>query len=295
MTELSDELLVAYVDGQLERKQSRAVERVLEQDDVIARRVHALKDAHSRLEAAFEAVLAGEETIVEPSPEPPGPGIFITWRNAAKVGLAGAGLVVALVLAIAGYGWPLVLPSSAGNRSDTAEVEWTGSLPATWQDDVVHAQTLLSRETLSVSPEGQANQDLIGFQLAQAIGPGLKLPDLKSEGFRFMREQLLRAGDEPVAQVLYLGASGAPLALYAKKGEGAADRVFKSYREIGSVSWSEDGIVYLLAGELNSPRLTQLADTIKAQADAPKPSALNAVVSVSAPPPPPPPRPPAKR
>jgi anti-sigma factor RsiW len=293
MTELSDELLVAYVDGQLERKQSRAVEKVLEQDDVIARRVHALKDAHSRLEAAFEAVLAGEETIVEPPPEPSGPGIFITWRNAAKIGLAGAGLVAALLLAIAGYGWPLVLPNFAGSRSDTAKVEWTGSLPATWQDDVVHAQTLLSRETLSVSPEGQANQDLIGFQLAQAIGPALKLPDLKSEGFRFMRGQLLHAGDEPVAQVLYLGASGAPLALYAKKGEGAADRVFKSYGAIGSVSWSEDGIVYLLAGELNGPRLTQLAD--KAQADAPKPSALNAVGSVSAPPPPPPPRPPAKR
>jgi hypothetical protein len=62
---------------------------------------------------------------------------------------------------------------------------------------------------------------------------------------------------------------------------------------MGSVSWSEDGIVYLLAGELNGPRLTQLADT--AQADAPKPWALNAVGSVSAPPPPPPPRPPAKR
>jgi anti-sigma factor RsiW len=31
MTELSDELLVAYVDGQLARQQSSAVDRVLEQ------------------------------------------------------------------------------------------------------------------------------------------------------------------------------------------------------------------------------------------------------------------------
>jgi anti-sigma factor RsiW len=42
MTELSDDLLVAYVDGQLARKQSSAVEKVLEQDDVIGRRVVAL-------------------------------------------------------------------------------------------------------------------------------------------------------------------------------------------------------------------------------------------------------------
>jgi anti-sigma factor RsiW len=272
MTELSDELLVAYVDGQLARNQSRAVEKVLAQDDVIARRVHALKNAHSRLEAAFEAILAGEEAIVEPPPEPPGPGIFITWRNAAKIGLAGAGLVAALTLAIAGYGWPLVLPNFAGNHSDTADVEWTGSLPTAWQDDVVRAQALLSRDSLAVSPEGQANQDLIGFSLAQAIRPSLRLPDLKPEGYRFMRGQLLRAGDEPVAQLLYLGASGAPLALYAKKGERTTDPVFQSYGAIGSVSWSEDGIIYMLAGELDANRLTKIADAIKKQADAPKAS-----------------------
>jgi anti-sigma factor RsiW len=273
MTELSDELLVAYVDGQLARNQSRAVEKVLAQDDVIARRVHALKNAHSRLEAAFEAILAGEEAIVEPPPEPPGPGIFITWRNAAKIGLAGAGLVAALTLAIAGYGWPLVLPNFAGNHSDTADVEWTGSLPTAWQDDVVRAQALLSRDSLAVSPEGQANQDLIGFSLAQAIRPSLRLPDLKPEGYRFMRGQLLRAGDEPVAQLLYLGASGAPLALYAKKGEGTAEAVFQPYGAISSVSWSENGIIYMLAGELDANRLTKIADTIKKQADAPKASA----------------------
>jgi anti-sigma factor RsiW len=168
------------------------------------------------------------------------------------------------------------LPNFAGNCSGTPDVEWTGSLPSTWQDDVARAQALLSRESLSVSPEGQANQDLIGFQLGQAVGPGLKLPDLKSEGFRFVRGQLLRAGDEPVAQLLYLGSSGAPLALYAKKGEGAVEPEFKSYGAIGGVEWSDEGIAYLLAGELDAARLTQLAETIKKQADAPKPSALNA-------------------
>ena len=58
MTELSDELLVAYVDGQLAREQTRAIDKVLEQDEVVARRLDALKEAHGRLEAAFEAILA---------------------------------------------------------------------------------------------------------------------------------------------------------------------------------------------------------------------------------------------
>jgi anti-sigma factor RsiW len=269
MTELSDDLLVAYVDGQLARTQTRAVEKVLEQDDVIARRVDALKDAHSRLEAAFEAILAGEEAEVAPPPAPPGPGFFVTWATAAKVGLAGTGLIAALVLVMAGYGWPLAVPHFAGNRSGAYDVESTGSLPPTWQDEAVHAQALLSRATLEVGLESQANQDLVAFQLAQAIGPSLKLPDLAPQGFRFVRAQLLRAGDEPLAQLLYLGTSGAPFALYAKKGEGAAAPVFKVRGAIGSVAWSQGGIIYLLAGEADAARLMKLAEKIRQETQPP--------------------------
>ena len=80
MTELSDELLVAYVDGQLALQQTRAVEKVLAQDDVIAARVDALKEAHGRLEGAFETILASEvreltsyaKPLVERDPRPSG-------------------------------------------------------------------------------------------------------------------------------------------------------------------------------------------------------------------------------
>jgi anti-sigma factor RsiW len=140
----------------------------------------------------------------------------------------------------------------------------------------VRAQALLSRASLEVGLESQANQDLIAFQLAQAIGPGLKLPDLGPQRFRFVRAQLLRAGEEPLAQLLYLGTSGAPLALYAKQGEGAATPSFKSYGAIGSVAWAKDGITYLLAGEADASRLMQLAETIRKQLDAPPDAAQSA-------------------
>lgn len=271
MTELSDDLLVAYVDGQLARKQTRAVEKVLEQDDVIARRVVALKDAHGRLEAAFEAILAGEEAEVSAMPAPQRPGIFIEWGTAAKVALASTGLIAALVLAIAGYGWPLVMPELARHPPGEAFTEYTGSLPS-WHEEAARAQALLSRASLEVGLESQGNQDLIAFQLSQAIGPSLKLPDLQSRGFRFVRAQLLRSGGEPVAQLLYLGTSGAPLALYAKKGEGSDAPQFKPYGPIGGVAWSEGGIAYLLAGEEDEGVLMRLAETIRQEPQAPQPA-----------------------
>ena len=63
-----------------------AVDKVLEQDDVIAKRVDALKDAHSRLEAAFDAILAGEEADAETQPVPQGPGLFIPRDTLVKTG-----------------------------------------------------------------------------------------------------------------------------------------------------------------------------------------------------------------
>jgi anti-sigma factor RsiW len=273
MTELSDELLVAYVDGQLACKQTSAVEKVLGQDDVIARRVDALQDAHSRLEAAFDAILAGEEADAEAKPVPQGPGLFIRWDTLAKAGLAAAGLVAALILIVTGYGWPLVVPEFARRSLGTADREFVGSVPRTWQEEVARAQALLSRTSLEVNLDSQGNRDLTAFQLAQAIGPSLDVPDLGPQGFKFMRAQLLQFGEAPLVQVLYLGASGPPLALYAKKDEGTTAPSFRRYGGIGGVAWSQGGISYLLAGEDGEARLLKLADVTRKNGQAASPHA----------------------
>ena len=263
MTELSDELLVAYVDGQLARKQSSAVEKVLAHDDVIARRVAALKDAHRRLEAAFEAILAGEEADAAAQPLPRAPGLFIAWDTLLKGGIAAAGIVVALVLILAGYGWPLGAPEFASDASGPADPEHVGSLPHDWQEEVARAQALLSRASLEIALDSQGNRDFIGFHLGQAIGAALTPPDLAPQGFRFARAQLLSFGGEALAQLLYLGTSGAPVALYAKKGEASAAPQYKQYGGIAGVAWSRDGVAYLLAGERDEATLLLLAEAIR--------------------------------
>ena len=109
MTELSDELLVAYVDGQLVREQTRAVDKVLEHDDVVARRVEALKDAHGRFESAFEAILAGELIEILAVPMLPPRVKRKRGNGLAKIGVAVVGIGIALAALVGGYGWPLVL------------------------------------------------------------------------------------------------------------------------------------------------------------------------------------------
>ena len=105
---------------------------------------------------------------------------------------------------LAGYGWPLGMPDFSRPSSGVADPDYIGSIPPTWQEDAARAQALLSRESVEVGLESQGNRDLVAFQLAQAVGPDLTVPDLSGQGFRFMRAQLLRSGDEPLAQLLSL-------------------------------------------------------------------------------------------
>jgi anti-sigma factor RsiW len=257
MTELSDQLLVAYVDGQLARKQTRAVEKVLDQDDVLAARVDALKHAHARLEAAFEAILAGEEVDVSAASAPVEDGLFIPW-SIAKMALAGLGLAAALALAVAGHGWPLSLPGGSPQTALSA-----AGISGDWQEDAARAQALLSRQSLEVGLESQANYDLVAFQLAHILDANLKFPNLAAQGFRFVRAQMLRYGNAPLIQILYLSARGAPLALYAKKGKGSEMLTPGQYGTIRTVAWAEVGVSYLLAGEVDDALLMRIARRVK--------------------------------
>ncbi|MGH6866624.1 MAG: anti-sigma factor family protein [Methyloceanibacter sp.] len=259
MTELSDELLVAYVDGQLARKQTRAVEKVLEQDDVIARRVDALKQAHRRLEAAFEAILAGEEAEISAVSAQHHAGVSRLWRVAA-IALASLCVAGGLMLSIAGFGWPLPVYGLT-QELEAAPMQIVDVVPDRWQERVARAHALLDRASVEVGLESQGNRDFVS--LARALGQDLKITDLGPQGFNFVRAQILRDGAEPLVQILYLGERGAPLALYVRKGEGIATLTHERHGSIGGVSWAEDGLSYLLAGQAEDKLLMRLATKIK--------------------------------
>ncbi len=65
MSELSDELLVAHVDGQLARDQSAAVQRVIDFDGLAAKRVASLSSARERLETAFQDMLEADSGAIQ--------------------------------------------------------------------------------------------------------------------------------------------------------------------------------------------------------------------------------------
>ncbi len=170
--------------------------------------------------------------------------------------------MLAVGLFIAGYGWPL-----ASHDRVASDGDYVGSVPQDWREEVLRAQALLGRASLEIGLDSQGDRDFIAFRLGRAIGASLALPDLEAKGYRFVRAQILRSGEEPLAQLLYLGASGAPLALYVKKGGADAAPEAKRYGALEGVAWSQGGVAYLLAGESSKP-LAELAETIRNRSDA---------------------------
>ena len=264
MTELSDELLVAYVDGQLARKQARAVEKVLVQDDVIAKRADALREAHARLERAFDAILAGDEAEISSlaaAPVAVAAPVGDVQKPRSSLRVIGTMLAVAVV---AGWvGWLAGTFDVVKLLRPAATPMPVGLATIPWAEQASEAHALISRDTVEVGLESQSNREFVYLQLARAIAPMLKFPDLQAQGFDFVRAQLLRDGGQPLGLILYLPKEGAPLGLYVKRGHVARLPVWRKDGRITSVGWSEAGITYLLAGEQPEDLLLRLTEKIR--------------------------------
>lgn len=273
MTELSDEMLVAYVDGQLAQDQSAAIERVLKYDEVAAERVAALRSAYERLEAAFDNLLDDEHAQLVPEPErrqtEPAEletrSFLTTIPDRKTLGLLG-GAALGLLLLGGAAGYALNGPSDAV-QLEAADVQ---SPAPDWRRDAARAQALMGRETLEVGLENQGNAELVGFQIANAIGQGAAIPNLESGGLTFKRAQILQHLGKPIAQLLYLPKEGPPVALFAKKAEAdGASMDARKFDDVQVVGWSQNGIDYALMAPASEARLRQLAKTAKRQLAAP--------------------------
>lgn len=292
MTELNDELLVAYVDGQLATDQSKAIERVLEEDEVAAQRVASLRAANSHLETAFEAMLAGQPIPV-PAADMDATGQAPLLRRLAAMlrrSVAFAWVGTGCLIAGAAAGFVLYDRIAADPFEATAAVPppvaaqpaapgpvvapAIAPLPATWADDMVRAHAYLSPETFSFGLESEGNMELTSLQISKTLGANLTVPDLSSANVVFQRAQMMQRDGKPFAQIAYLTESGDPVALYATGRSGEPEGMMEHEKDgIGYVTWAQGELALLLAGNVPDIQLRGLAEIVETQLAAALPKA----------------------
>ncbi len=260
MTQLSDELLIAYVDGQLDRPQAAAVGRLLREDYEIASRVQRLQQTQARLMETFGALLKNGQS------EPVEPAVILPLREAEPEALlsqyrlafiAAALFVLAALVTYAASRFG----SSEPETPKIAERLGNAEISSAWQAEVARLHSFFSRDTLTQTPTSLANRDLIAMQLSNFIRrpTPLQVPDFSKQGLTLSRSQILNYQGSRFMQIIYMGKEEQPVGLYIMSGGATAPMTEGSFGTVHTVNWSTNDVQFVLAGSLAKEAMKALA------------------------------------
>lgn len=259
MIDLSDELLMAYVDGQLDKPQAAVVTRILRDDRDLAYRVSRLQETQAQLLDTFGALLRegiGSGGRARQRGNTASAGVF--RNNSATV------FAVLLILA-SGIGLGLGGGYFSGIFSKPAQ-EVVQLPPSNWPEDIAEFHSFFTKDAIQVSPESQTNPEMVKFQLAQLFDD-IRVPDVTGQGLQFARGQTLSYRGNKVMQLLYASKREPLVALYI--GAGGLDMPMTPGRfgDVNTVSWSANELRYVIASDMAHQSLQALAVIVKSQLD----------------------------
>ena len=264
MIDLSDEVLMAYVDGQLDKPQVAVVGRLLRDDRDLAFRVSRLQQTQAQLLDTFGALLRE------------GMSTSATTARGAASKKAGAALSGGRLLTVGTASLLLLLGASAGftaayyagytgvTLQGGDEKPITQSPIANWPEDMAEFHSFFTKEAVGVSPESQSNPDMVKFQLGQLSKSGT-LPDFTAHGLKFVRGQMLSYRGNKVMQLIYMGRNEPLVAVFI--GAGGLDMQMSPGRfgDIKTISWSADELRYVIASDMQLQPLRALAAVAQSQ------------------------------
>jgi anti-sigma factor RsiW len=290
MTQLSDEFLLAYLDGQLERSQSAEVSQLAAANAEVSRRVARLKRTQAQLIESFSAFAREEITL--PKSAFPSEESQARPSQAAKAARAVKGLSQTLasaapaqkepdavrkmlfVLAVfaggvlGGYGATFVRSSPPPPVVKDTDRPPAAMIPVTsWTGDIVRFHAFFPKETLTPYPDAIANPELIRFQLSKITAKALLPPDFSRQGYALYRGQTFNYRQDRMMQLTYASKTEAPLTLYALPASELQDSgvTIQMQGSTKGASWVSDRVRFLLTAEKNEEDLKVLAALAQAQ------------------------------
>ena len=263
MMQLDDEILNAYLDGELEPAEHAAVEAALARDAQARARLDALRRVSLLGRAAVDALSrsAVDESLQErvwPLPARPEPG----GRGPAATGWAAAVLSGALVLLLGiGIGAWLFQPV------DRAVMDMAAA-PVAWHRQAAWFHRLASERQARGRPlvldleagEPARLQAAVNERLQQQV----LVPDLSDLGLRPLGARLLVEQARPLAQIFYQDAGGSLVSLLVAldSGPDVQPRFERVDDGPATVHWRRANTRYVLAAEPDRVRLQDLVPAV---------------------------------
>lgn len=222
---INEEMLSAYLDGELGRDDAARLEDILAKDMELQGQLAALIEADQSAQEAYAAQLS------EPVPE-----ALISVIEAAPLGQVAAASQDAkpmpgpapisppepanIPAPPATSGWAIAAAVSGALLIGGAGGLYFGSAPtsqpaevAAWIEDIADYHGVYAQQVRHLVEVPASEADHIETWLTATLGATVTIPDLESEGLTFQGARLLVAAGRPVAQLLYTDAQGAVVAL----------------------------------------------------------------------------------
>ena len=236
MTRFDDEVLVAYVDGEVDEPTARQVEAAIRQDPETRQRVAMLRQTRSLVGDVFQqpqyqqvSQTLAQRYGAQPGSTRPHPFRRFALPIAASIAAAVTGFAVGF--------W----------RGGITNSDFTGRL----LDEVAEYHSVFAHERDHQVEVTADRLDEIQSWLGERLGRKLRVPDLSSRGLIFRGARLLVVSHRPVAQLVYSFPDQLdhPFALCIAAGppEEVALRT-DSQDGVNLAMWGRKGFIYVLAG-----------------------------------------------
>jgi anti-sigma factor RsiW len=289
MQKRSDDLLIAYLDGELASPDRREVEGWLAADPAAREKLAALAESANRVRLAFDEIMhepvpgrliaaARGETEL---PEPTAKIVPFTRRQSSgrpagrrqwRIGVAAAASLFGILLgASAGYlGVGKLVPGDLAGKQATAETAVADNL---WLDNAAAYFKLLVSAGDGAVVDVPATGDTRGAlqKISQSMPQELRLPDLKPWGLTFHGVRLVVADGRPAAELVYTTDNKAigPLTLIigSSKQPDSAPALARR-QDVNLLYWRHQGRAYALVGQADTGYLWGIANDVAWQLDA---------------------------
>lgn len=247
----SDEMLVAFLDGQLPPEEQRALADRLENDGVLAQRLAFLGSGRAPFRDAFDALLG----------EAPTDRMAENFKRAAMRNdnariFTRRHMIAAAVTAVA--------VGVAGDRGIDAILGRQSQDDEGWRSVVASYMSLYSTLTLSHLALDPAMLDAQVASVSQVLALSMNRKDITLPDLEFKRVQMLQFKGKPLAQFAYLDSASQPLALCVfASSKGAALPQLEQRHGMNVVFWSTASHSFLVIGHAFPDTLERLAGRLR--------------------------------
>jgi anti-sigma factor RsiW len=251
----SDELLVAFLDGELDGAERIRIDTLIKTDETVSTRYEFLSRSEMPFYDAFEPLLenaptANLEAMLDglPSPIAAEPAEK-DWSRRSFIAAA-IGLVLVGVAADRAY----IGVQDASSESD-------GSA---WRAVVAEYLSLYTAETLANLTSDEQSQGQQLRSLGETLGLSLPVEAVSLPGIPLKRAQVLQYDGKPLGQIAYLDpASGALALCIIRSSKGPNPPRAEQRYGMNVVYWSDQAHGYMLIGHNPADQLNALAERVR--------------------------------